>query len=219
MRYENIIKQIVSPTTTIGLWDVSGLSHDELMENATFFSEKEKSEIHILKSDHRKKEKLAAKILIGQLLGKDTQIIYDVHGKPFIGNSNCHLSISHSHGHLAVIVNEANSTGIDIQKFTPKISSIRKKFMSEAELKSISGLPEELEMQHVIWGAKECMYKEFGKEGIIFSEQMRCEPFNYTIKGVLNASLETKNTLKNYKIAYKKSGDFMLVYIVDWVAV
>ena len=62
--------------------------------------------------------------LINHLLGREATIDYDEKGKPFLTNERKHISISHSHDKLSIIVNEKEATGIDIELIRDKVLKI-----------------------------------------------------------------------------------------------
>lgn len=185
---------------------------EELMNNSALDG-KSRSEILALKNESRKREVIATKMLMRELLGKEADIFYDKNGKPFLKNSNGHISISHSGEYVAAIIDKKNSTGIDVQKITGKILRIKEKFLSKTELENVSARPDIMEALHVLWGAKECIYKEHGAGNIIFSEQIFIEPFDFNSGGEIKGRLELKNHKKFFTLCYRKLNGYMLVYI------
>ena len=63
--------------------------------------------------------------LMKQLIDKTCQIKYDDKGKPYLKDDTRHISISHSHDKLAIIVNETEATGIDIELIRDKVLKIK----------------------------------------------------------------------------------------------
>jgi 4'-phosphopantetheinyl transferase len=97
--------------------------------------------------------------LINKLLDKDVEIKYDDKGKPYLAKDNRHISISHSHNKLAIIINEHESTGIDIELIRDKVLKIKHKFLSESELKDAN---DDVDKLLIYWAAKETLYKIYG---------------------------------------------------------
>ena len=58
---------------------------------------------------------------------------YTPQNKPFIRDSSAHISISHSHDKLAIILNRHKNTGIDIELLRDKILTVRHKFLTAGE--------------------------------------------------------------------------------------
>ena len=168
----------------LAIWHITE-SLDELI-NSKYFSTEDLAFLGSLTHDRRKKEWLVARILTEELMGKKkVKIIYNEFNKPFLLNSNTHISISHSHNLLSVIINNEMETGIDIELIKPKILNISTKFMSKSEFNSLQkeNLAEQLT---VYWCAKESLYKLYGKKELTFKNNLFVEPFNYTGKGIIN---------------------------------
>ena len=98
------------------------------------------------------------------------EFIKDIHGKPHLENSDFHISISHSHDMVAVVASPF-LVGIDIQYYVSKIHRIQQKFVNEDEMQHI---PSEKSIQglHIIWGAKESLYKAYGKKRLSFRKNI-----------------------------------------------
>lgn len=167
--------------------------------------------------EHRKKEWLAARILTEQLSAeKNTRIIYDEYNKPYLQSSKIHISLSHSHNLLAVILDDG-PTGIDIELIKPKILAIKEKFMAPAELGSLH--PDNLaEQLTVYWCAKEALYKLYGKKELTFKENLPVEPFHLSDKGILKGWIKNAAVHKRFSLQYEKmssgSESYMLAYII-----
>ncbi len=201
-----IFKNNISPFTIIGIWEV-----DETPEN--FFSD----ELNSVKSESRKKEIVATKFLLSELCCINATIGHTENGKPYLKNSRQNISISHSYKYVALILEKRYETGIDIQKITAKITRIKEKFMSNEELKSLTGGESPIEKLHVYWGAKECVFKSYVKGNLIFSENIFIEPFNYQNTGEIFAHLKLPDEKKTFTLHYEKRDAYMLVYITDLI--
>ena len=208
--------QDVLRTGKFGIWHITE-SLDELLKMKQV-SEEDSSVLKSFSYEHRKKEWLVSRILTEQLLReKNIRIIYDEHNKPFLKDSDKHISISHSHNLLIVILDE-HETGIDIEFITTKILRIKEKFMSDEELNSLQ--KENLEEQlTVFWCAKESLYKLYGKKELAFKENLLVEPFQYSGKGIIKGRIKKSAIQKSYSLQYEKlnSGDdnYMLAYIIN----
>ena len=206
----------VSSRGKLGIWHITE-SLEELLK-MKHFSEENLSLLNTFFYEHRKKEWLVARILAEQLSEeKNSRIIYDEHNKPFLENSKKHISISHSHNFLAVILDEYE-TGIDIELIKPKVLRIKEKFMSDEELNSLQkeNLAEQLT---VYWCAKESLYKLYGKKELAFKENLSIEPFHYSEKGIIKGWIKKSAMKKSFILHYEKlnSGDdnYMLTYIIN----
>jgi phosphopantetheinyl transferase len=165
-------------------------------------------------------ERLASRYLLHLLKGADYTFQKDVFGKPFLHNSlndnDFEISLSHSHGRVAVMY-APQACGIDIQKEDLRLAKLQNKFLSETEQNALN--PQNpLSDLHVYWGAKEALYKAYGKRGVDFKTQLFVEPMP-AIAG--RAMLKTKGfwqkegLKQNYNIFYKKISKYYLVFVVQ----
>lgn len=179
-----------------------------------------KEDLSLLNSfthDNRKKEWLVSRILVEELTGKkNIQIIYDEHNKPFLKNPEKHISLSHSHNLLAVIMDD-KETGIDIELIRQNIVRIKEKFMSDAELKSL-GKEHNTEQLTIYWCAKESLYKLYGKKNLSFKKNLIVKPFEYREEGSIIAEIITETMQQKYMLQYEKISvdekNYMLAYII-----
>ena len=103
-----------------------------------------------------------------QLSGNKSDVSKDEFGKLHVNEDAKHVSVSHCDGWACAIVSALN-VGIDIEKIGDRVSRIRNKFCSREELLKANDSNQTL---HYIWGAKESMYKAYGRKQITFSTEM-----------------------------------------------
>lgn len=202
-----IKKEIFPNGTILGIWRIE--------EKATYFLDildiTEASLEKIAKMNERRKiEWLAARHLLQQLLGENIFCYSDEFGKPILKNNSQNLSISHSSGLVTVIVSDY-SIGIDIQKITPKIERIAPKFMRKVETESLDER-KKLEHLHIYWGAKEALYKAYGKKELDFREHILVEPFTYLPKGEGLGTVKKADFEIDYTIYFEEIEGYFLVF-------
>ena len=200
----------------LGIWNIEE-SIDELLKLKQFSAD-DLSALNSFTHEHRKREWLAARILLEQMTeDKNLQIIYDEHNKPSLQNSKQYISLSHSHNLLAIIIDE-KETGIDIELIKPNILKIKQKFMSDLELKALEKGHKE-EVLTLYWCAKESLYKLYGKKNLRFKENLFVEPFEYLGKGKIMGEIILDSQKSKYILHYEKitAGDknFMMTYVVN----
>lgn len=97
--------------------------------------------------------------------------------KPFLENEQYHFSISHGGNFAAAIVSSTHRVGVDIELVSPRIVAISHKFLHPAEkafLNDWAHLPKmHLELNTVLWSAKEAVYKWHGLGGLDFRQHMQ----------------------------------------------
>lgn len=195
-----------------GIWKVTE-SLDQLFallpDNGAAFLEN----LNTFKSESRKIEWLAVRVLLYTLLKRIEPIAYHASGKPFFASGNGHISISHTKGYVSVIVSETYEVGIDIEKISDRVQKVAHKFVRDDEQ-----LPED-PAQHIqalllIWSAKEVMFKCMNEEAVDFREHMRIDFKD--IHSECFMGRETR-TLRNrqYVIHYILDPDFVMTYTVD----
>ncbi|MEM9991441.1 MAG: 4'-phosphopantetheinyl transferase superfamily protein, partial [Bacteroidota bacterium] len=170
------------------------------------------AELDRIKSDQRQCQWLASRQLIHLLLGNKARIPLekDTYGKPFLPNIPQHISISHS-GQFAASLIAPVLCGIDIQKIGTQIKRIQHKFMSPEALLTLDQAYY-LEHLHIYWGAKEAMYKAYGRKQLSFIPDMRLEPFSYDLAHGQTIGYVLKNGVKQqFDLHYEKLDDYMLV--------
>ncbi|MBW8049216.1 MAG: hypothetical protein FVQ77_02520 [Cytophagales bacterium] len=180
-------------------------------------NKEERIQISQLRNEQRIKQWLACRIIIKKLLadiGKEYNgISKDKNGKPFLKETSCSISISHSKMYAAAILTEERSdfggASIDIELIREKMLLIAPKFLSDKELIDAAG---SIEKTHVYWSAKEVIYKSYGLKNLDFKKNMKIHPFKYENEGVCMGELITTKLHNTYTIHYKKSGDLLLVY-------
>lgn len=161
----------------------------------------------------RMREWVISRYLLKLLCPDNQKIIKDKFGKPHLDNSNKFISLSHSQDYFAAIISDIR-VGIDIQKRHKKIHKIEHKFISEKEALRLDQNSIE-DSHHIFWGAKEAMYKAYGRKSIRFKENMYLYPFkvfdkNLSIKGWLRKDQENQE----YDIFVKIIDDYFLVYSI-----
>ena len=203
----------IMPVGELGIWEIT--------ETEDFFIEKldllptEEEYIDRLKG-HRRLEWLAGRYLLHYMSGRAIRgaCIKDEFGKPYLEDSPYQISISHSHGLVSVIA-APFSIGIDIQKLVGKIERIAHKFMRENEMESLEE-GTRLEHLHVYWGAKEALYKAYGRRELDFKKHIHIDPFSYDLENGFCSGQVLKGDFKaRYQIWYEQRENFILVWAIE----
>ena len=215
------LQEDIKPQGEIALWEIT--ESIAFFEDQLLISEEEAAVLDRV-VDRRKKEWLAGRYLLQFMSGKTEplRIEKDEYGKPHLPESSFDISLSHS-GRFAAAIASPFVVGIDVQRFTNKIKRIEHKFMTEEDSKWMSSVYN-LEHLHVCWGAKEALYKAYGKKKLEFKEHILLDPFEYDVsfgqcKGYVKKEIiiDQKITLINmdFDIYYKVLENYMLVYAVQ----
>jgi len=197
----------------IAIWEIS--ESDEELYNILQLDEKEEQHFQTL-SKARQKQWLGSRVLLRTLLQTEEHIELnlDEHRKPFLNNLPFEISISHANHLAAVIIYEGKKVGIDIEKISGRILKIKNKFLSPEELKFIEAT-NEIAQLHVCWGAKESLFKLYGKGGLPFIDGIKINAFEYSNTSEIAANINLSGYHANFKVQYLKYEDFMLTWVME----
>ncbi|MFK7806846.1 MAG: 4'-phosphopantetheinyl transferase superfamily protein [Saprospiraceae bacterium] len=200
----------------LGLWKIE---EDEIFFLEQLQLNKEEEQYIAGIKGHRRLEWLASRFLLHKMSGRAKRgpCIKDEHGKPFLVDSLFDISISHSREFASVIA-APQCVGIDIQKIVSKIERIAHKYMRDEETESLK--PEtRLEHLHVYWGAKEALYKAYGRRQLDFREHIFIDPFDYDVtNGRCTGYTKKGEDYQAFDLRYELvEKDYMLVYGMEVV--
>lgn len=187
----------------VGVWHITE-NQEDLINKANALKI-DLTKIPETKSDIRIKQWVATRLLVNHFFS-DAEIVYDELGKPFLSNE-WNISISHSGEYVAIILNEKENCGIDIEKISSKVERIKHKFLNNNDLKTITSH----EHLTLFWGAKEALYKYYGKKEVLFIENLFIKGFtmqNNSFKGII----DMPNFKVEIKMKWEKIDDYVLVY-------
>ena len=131
---------------------------------------------------------------------------YTEAGKPFLANSHAHISISHSHARLTLMLNHQQNCGIDIELIRDKVLQIKHKFLNPNEA-TVAGNNTE----HLIryWAAKETLYKLHGLKGLDFIENLKVEDFE---DNKIIGKITKQHYNKSFLLQWEKLANYIVVY-------
>ena len=203
-------KIVLESQTFVGLWKLDE-GFDYFFQHLALFEE-ELEEIKIL-SDRKKLEWLASRYLLHIMVGEEDRnpCLKDEFGKPYLSKSKYFISLSHSRNYIAVMMSD-EPCGVDIQYIVPKIDRIVKRFMSTIELSEL-GRKNAIEKMHVYWGAKESIFKAYGRRSVDFKKHIYINQFEFVDDLVFNAKFNNEVFSANYSCgASVIDNNFILVH-------
>jgi 4'-phosphopantetheinyl transferase len=156
----------------IGLWKIS--EEPEELWSLAKLTEPDTAAFSQITTLHRKKEWLATRALLCELIKIPCQINYHQDGRPFLGNETTNISISHTTGYVAIFLHDHAYPGIDIELISRKVGKVASRFLSSDELmycSDNSGFSDRLLLLH--WCAKEAIFKMMPLSKIDFSADIR----------------------------------------------
>jgi hypothetical protein len=207
-----ILSREIESQTRLGVWKID--EEKEVLKEQAVLDFFEEEQYASFKSEIRKKQWLSYRILLKNMLSPEPVCLeYDAFGKPHLRNNRSYLSISHSGDYSAVITSNTRPVGIDIERLKDRIYRIKDRFLTIEEDQNI-GENNRLEKLYIIWGAKESLYKIYGKPDVEFQRDIFVGSFDYLCsgKGQCIAGMKTPEGLGAYNIFYERISDYMLVY-------
>ena len=196
----------------LGCWEIS----EETEELFSLFNPmKEELENYFLfRNESRKREWLAARLLLREMIHGTSKIVYDASGKPLLINSPGHISISHSSNSVVIYYHPENQPGIDIELFSRDVGRIAKRFLSPKELAdcTFDGLLSNKDLM-LRWCAKEAVFKMVPYSNIEFASQIYCiaEPL-HAKEGELSAIFSTTGVNLTIPLKFRCIGDLLMVW-------
>jgi phosphopantetheinyl transferase len=203
-------KKIETPEGVIGIWELTESSSN--LEADFQFSDAEKATFESFKIEKRKKEFLAVRVLLKEILGRKAEIIYDESGKPILKNISCNLSISHS-AQLAVVFLSKKNIGIDTENIHRHIQPVVNRFLSEKEKEQTSNTPDTQTAQILYWSAKEAIFKCTREKNIQFNTGILIQP--ETKHGELCGQVLKTNHTTHFELRYFFHQNNVVVYCVE----
>lgn len=202
-----LYKQFEIGNKKVGIWKISE-SIEELLRLANPSNEF-LSEMHLMRSQKRKIEKLATCCLM-QAIGADySQLVYLPSGKPELKRSKLHVSISHTADFVTVVLSES-SVGIDIEAIDARIVNLRSRFVASDEF-----IDQGLEIIHLMlhWSAKEAMFKWIDREGVQFTKHLHVSPFQPGANGYFDVHETKTDSQMTANAYYEVEESFVLVLV------
>jgi len=157
----------------------------------------------------RRKAWLGTRCLLNEMYATKPVLKYNEYGKPYL-NKPEHVSISHS-GKLIAIARGNINCGIDLQEFSPTIERILPKFLNKQEVNWLATKAKKTDYHHLIWCAKEAIFKVFGHD-VDFKRDITICDFNAFKKGEFKAHVIRKNATTEFKLAYSVMDNYYLVF-------
>ena len=196
----------------IGVWQISE-SEAELRAMTSIPSD-ELEEISYIRSESLRKQKLAVRALLDAMFEDKVYLSHHDNGKPYIENNSINISITHTEKYVAVILDEDDEVGIDLESLDRDFSAVEKKALSEDEIEDLDD-EKRNEQLAIYWCAKEAIFKRMSQNRVDFSEQIEVEKFNPKGEGELEATFIHKDGYEeDFELEYITFDRHVLVWVV-----
>ncbi len=207
-----LFKKIIDENFTLVVWHLTESIDLFLPFKKSFSASPEKlDEIHAVQ---RRKEWICSRYLgwsiAKELEGKCAGVWSDKHNKPHIKDSSLHISISHAAPFVTVLVHKKHSCGADIEEKKEKLLRLGPKFLTTDELNQTEG---DISRLAIAWGAKEAIYKLYGRKQLIFKENIFLHGLdNIKESGAISSQLKVGNKKSRINLKYEQFENHILVY-------
>lgn len=159
------------------------------------------------RSESRILEWTAVRVLLYDMLDRQVPILYEENGAPYLPEyEHLDISISHTHGYVAVALAERGEIGIDIEQIGQKVERVRNRFIRDDEE------ADSLEKLLLHWSAKETAYKILNRRKVDFKKHLRILPFDLQDEGEFTLEEYKTSDEERMTIHYKLFPDFVLTY-------
>ena len=208
------LKKELEDKTRIGVWQVTE-TEEELKALSSIPSD-ELEEISFIRSESLRRQKLAVRALLDEMFEDKVYLSHHDNGKPYIENCVTNISITHTEKYVAVILNDNEDVGIDIESLSRDFSSVEKKALSEDEIDDLEDDEKRNGQLAIYWCAKEAIYKMLGQYDVNFAEQIEVEKFRPKKDGELEATFEDEDGYEEeFDLEYIIFDNHVLVWVVN----
>lgn len=192
---------------------------ESLLQQFTSLQEFLRTELSLISNNRRRLEILGEYILLKDYFGVEKKIQHEENGKPYINDKHLKISISHSSHDdviVAIIIGDADSVGIDIERKRPTLFRVKHKFLSEKEQEWVAQLPtnQQLDVLALCWCAKETVFKMMPKSLPDFADEIAIEPFEISSRGTMEVWADTKGENRKLMLEYELTEEFAMTYSV-----
>lgn len=190
---------------TLALWHIT--------EPLSFFTDK-LLQVPPFKNEGKALQWCATRYLLNVVNNQSLTVEKLPTGKPIVQNSPLNISLSHTHVLAAVMQSTQFNVGVDLEVVHPKVKKVAHKFLSTAEMESVSS-ENETEQLITYWSAKEALFKLYGIGEVNFRTELTVEPFQLSESGILTAHINGKqHCYINLQVHYRFINGHVLTYVL-----
>jgi 4'-phosphopantetheinyl transferase len=186
----------INNSTKVLIWNIQEDYTD--LSNGISLTTANQTRVDSMKSELHQRGFLSIRHLLKEVGLVDADLVYDEFGKPHLKNGKF-ISITHSFTFSGIIVSDV-PVGIDIEKQRDKILKIAHKFTPFQEYKTIANHDALISKLTIVWGAKESLYKIYGKKKLRFLEHIYIEDIRF------------ENETQSYHVHFLEFDGFTCVY-------
>jgi phosphopantetheinyl transferase len=197
----------INDSTNVLIWKIQE-NYADLSDGISLTSAN-KTRVDSMKSELHQRGFLSIRHLLKEVGLADSDLNYDEFGKPHLKNGKF-ISITHSFTFSGIIVSDV-PVGIDIEMQRDKILKIAHKFTPFQEYKTIANHDALISKLTIVWGAKESLYKIYGKKKLRFLEHIYIEDFKFENEKTIG-EIRFENETQTYNVHFLEFDGFTCVY-------
>jgi phosphopantetheinyl transferase len=198
----------VNETTIVLIWKIVESFED--LSDGIILTQRSSDRLNGMKSDLHRRGFLSVRHLLNEVGYTDADLVYDEFGKPHLKDGKF-ISITHSFTFSGIIISDDTPVGIDIEKQRDKILKIAHKFTPIEAYKSIAKHDALVSKLTIVWGAKESLYKIYGKKKLLFLNNIYIEDFSFETNET-TGKIIYEGVTDEYKIHFLETEGFTCVY-------
>ena len=126
-------------------------------------------------------------------------------GKPYLNDSYANISISHSFPIAAAMIHLKKPCGIDMEQPRGKHQFVQDKFLHSSETE----YRDDLKKLCMIWGAKEVVYKIFGRRFLSLKDEIKV---SIVSEELMKGEILKEGYQDTHEIHYEWVKDYLLAY-------
>jgi len=200
----------ISPVSQLGLWRMT--EPWETLLAALDVPAADLAALEAISKNKRKQEWLACRALLKEMLGRYAVIGYDAERKPHLAGSDVDISMSHSGAYVCVYLRAGAPVGVDIQQMKPSIATGAFYFLNDPEMQW-ADLENNAQM-HLIWSAKESVFKYAGDASIDLKKHITINPFSGNQNGRFEVKLQKGANQEIVQLQFDTFEDYVLTWTV-----
>lgn len=201
----------------IGVWHIT--ESEEELRGMTSIPTDELEEISYIKSESLRRQKLAVRALLDNMFEEKVYLSHHDNGKPYIENNVTNISITHTDKYVAIMLNDNEDVGIDVESLDRDFSAVEKKALSDDEREDLEDNEERKDERNkqlaLYWCAKEAVLKKTGQYDLDLSEQIEIDHFHPKSDGELDAVfIDDDGEEEEISLAYMTFDRHVLVWTI-----
>ena len=206
------LRKTLENKAEIAVWQIT--ETEEQLKELSSTPNDELEEISFIRSESLRKQKLAVRALLNEMFEDKVYLGHHDNGKPFLENCITNISITHTEKYVAIIIDDDEELGIDMESLDRDFSAVEKKALSEDEIEDLDNIRRN-EQLAIYWCAKEAIFQRMSQNRVDFAEQIEVEDFNPKGEGELEATFTHKDGHEEeFELGYMTFDRHVLVWVV-----